>query len=77
MSPSPCQRMLLAQTPGAEVTRCSCGHIHVSLGPVTIRMDAETLHAAWHTMGEALRSLSHSSMRESPQGARTGREWEQ
>ena len=52
-----CHRTLLAQSPGAEVARCSCGHIHVSVGPVTIRMDAETLHAAWHTLGEALRSL--------------------
>ncbi len=55
-----CHRTLLARSPGAEVARCTCGHIHVSVGPVTIRMDEDTLHAAWHTLGEALRSLTAS-----------------
>ena len=58
MSAPPCCRTLLARGPSAEIARCSCGHIHLSLGPVTIRLDAETLHAAWHTMGDALRALA-------------------
>ncbi|PTL79289.1 hypothetical protein [Vitiosangium sp. GDMCC 1.1324] len=59
--PTPsCCRTLLARTPSAEVARCTCGHIHVSLGPVTIRMDEGTLHATWHTLGDALRALSEA-----------------
>lgn len=58
MPTPPCCRTLLARTPCAEVARCSCGHIHLSLGPVTIRMDESTLHATWHTLGDALRALS-------------------
>jgi hypothetical protein len=53
-----CCRTLLARGPCAEVTRCSCGHIHLSIGPVTLRVDEDTLHAAWHTMGDALRTLA-------------------
>lgn len=59
MSTPPCCRTLLARGPSAEVTRCSCGHIHLSVGPVTIRMDEDTLHATWHTVGDALWALKH------------------
>lgn len=60
MTASPCCRTLLARSPCAEVTRCSCGHVHLSLGPVTIRLDEDTLHAAWHTLGDALRALAEA-----------------
>lgn len=58
MKTSPCRRTVLASGPSAEVARCTCGHLHLSVGPVTLRMDEDTLHAAWHTMGDALRSLT-------------------
>ena len=61
MSKTSCCRTLLARGPSAEVTRCSCGHIHLSVGPVTLRMDEDTLHAAWHTMGDALRALAEEA----------------
>ncbi|WP_257454396.1 hypothetical protein [Archangium lipolyticum] len=62
--PTPtCCRTLLAHGPSAEVARCTCGHIHLSLGPMTIRMDEDTLHAVWHTMGDALRALSRAPER--------------
>lgn len=58
MPTPPCCRTILARSPSAEVARCSCGHLHLTLGPLTIRMDEGTLHAAWHTLGDALRALS-------------------
>ncbi|MCY1075497.1 hypothetical protein [Archangium lansingense] len=58
MPTPPCCRTILARSPSAEVARCSCGHIHLSLGPMTIRMDEGTLHGMWHTLGDALRALS-------------------
>jgi hypothetical protein len=61
MPVSPCCRTVLARGPSAEVARCSCGHLHLSLGPVTIRLDEDTLHAAWHTVGDALRALREES----------------
>jgi hypothetical protein len=64
MPPPTCCRTLLARGPSAEVARCSCGHIHLSLGPMTIRLDADTLHATWHTMGDALRALSGMAEKE-------------
>jgi hypothetical protein len=71
MPTPPCCRTILARSPSAEVARCSCGHIHLSLGPVTIRMDEGTLHAAWHTLGDALRALSSAPEAE-PEAAITG-----
>lgn len=58
MPTPPCCRTLLARSPSAEVTRCTCGHIHLSLGPMTIRMDEAALHAIWLTMGDAVQALS-------------------
>lgn len=71
MPTPPCCRTILARSPSAEVARCSCGHLHLSLGPVTIRMDEGTLHAAWHTLGDALRALS-SAPEAVPEAVATG-----
>ena len=75
MPTTPCCRTLLARGPSAEVTRCTCGHLHLSVGPVTIRMDEDTLHAAWHTVGEALRALSHAA--HEPPEPEAARGWKQ
>lgn len=58
MPTTPCCRTILARSPSAEVARCSCGHIHLSLGPMTLRMDEDTLHALWHTLGDALTKMT-------------------
>ncbi|MET0406570.1 MAG: hypothetical protein ABW123_29400, partial [Cystobacter sp.] len=77
MSSHPCCRTLLARGPSAEVARCSCGHIHLSLGPMTIRLDEETLHAMWHTVGDALRAISNMTAEERAEAAATSSEWKQ
>ncbi|ATB31694.1 hypothetical protein [Melittangium boletus] len=71
-----CCRTILARGPSAEVARCSCGHIHLSIGPVTIRLDEDSLHAAWHTVGDALRALSEGARRAPAPEVQNG-EWKQ
>ncbi|NOJ79852.1 hypothetical protein HNV28_16130 [Myxococcus xanthus] len=39
------------------MTQCSCGHIHLAMGPVTIRVEEEVLRAIGMTLAEALQQL--------------------
>jgi hypothetical protein len=39
------------------VTRCSCGHIHLAVGPVTLRLEEDVLRALGHTVLEAVQQL--------------------
>ncbi|WP_375759580.1 hypothetical protein [Corallococcus exercitus] len=52
-----CCREVLARGPCAEVTRCSCGHIHLAVGPVTLRLEEDVLRALGHTLVEAIQQL--------------------
>lgn len=52
-----CGRTVLARGPCAEVTRCTCGHIHLAMGPVTIRVEEEVLRAIGLTLTEAVQNL--------------------
>ncbi len=52
-----CDRTVLARGPCAEVTRCSCGHIHLAMGPVTIRVEEGVLRAIGLTLTEAVQQL--------------------
>ncbi|MCY1036990.1 hypothetical protein OV207_36475 [Corallococcus sp. BB11-1] len=56
-----CCRAVLAQGPCAEVTRCSCGHIHLAVGPVTLRLEEDVLRALGHTVLEAIQRLEEGS----------------
>ncbi|RKH59528.1 hypothetical protein D7V93_14715 [Corallococcus llansteffanensis] len=56
-----CCRAVLAQSPCAEVTRCSCGHIHLAVGPVTLRLEEDVLRALGHTLLEAIHQLEAAS----------------
>ncbi|MCP3103288.1 hypothetical protein LZ198_30845 [Myxococcus sp. K15C18031901] len=53
-----CGKTVLARGPCAEVTRCTCGHIHLAMGPVTIRVEEEVLRAIGMTLAEALHNLA-------------------
>lgn len=55
-----CCRAVLARGPCAEVTRCSCGHIHLAVGPVTLRLEEDVLRALGHTLLEAIHQLEES-----------------
>lgn len=65
MSKSSCKLTPLAQTQDAAVMHCSCGHIHLHMGQVTLRLDesafmdvamlTQTAAAALHTIKESAR----------------------
>lgn len=38
-----CARTNLAVTESCLVQRCSCGHIHLSIGPITLRLPPEAI----------------------------------
>ena len=52
-----CGKTVLARGPCAEVTRCTCGHLHLAMGPVTLRLEEEVLRAIGLTLLEAMQQL--------------------
>ncbi|MBX3206337.1 MAG: hypothetical protein KF764_14790 [Labilithrix sp.] len=48
------QRVLLAEGPYCKVEGCDCGTMHVSLGPITLRLRAEVVESVWRTLDESL-----------------------
>ncbi|NOK32141.1 hypothetical protein D7W79_22875 [Corallococcus exercitus] len=49
------------------MTRCSCGHIHLAVGPVTLRLEEDVLRALGHTLVEAIQQLEVPREAESPE----------
>ena len=52
-----CYRTLLSHGSLASVERCSCGTLHVVLGPFTVRLSADQFKSLFVTMLEAQSSL--------------------
>jgi len=52
-----CGKTVLARGPCAEVTRCTCGHLHLAMGPVTLRLEEDVLRAIAVTLVEAIQQL--------------------
>lgn len=48
---------LLAQSPCAKVTRCEGGHLHLTVGPVTVCMELNVFEAVLITLCDAQRRL--------------------
>ena len=57
------QRALLADGPFCKVECCECGTLHVSLGPLTLRLRPEVVESIWVTFGEALARVGVGSRR--------------
>jgi hypothetical protein len=55
--PMHCDRVVLACSDLCRIDHCSCGHLHLSIGPVTLRVDANVLAHLCATLGEARRQL--------------------
>ena len=47
-------RSRLADGPICSVEECSCGVMHLTIGPVTLRLQAEAVESMWVTLGEAI-----------------------
>jgi hypothetical protein len=52
-----CYRQLLSHGSLASIERCSCGTLHVVLGPFTLRLSADQFKSLFVTMLEAQSSL--------------------
>jgi len=52
-----CFRQLLAHGSLASIERCSCGTLHVVLGPFTLRLNSDQFKSLFVTMLEAQSSL--------------------
>lgn len=51
-----CLRTRLAETAVAAVDYCQCGHMHLHLGPFSMRLTPEALGGLMDTLGQALAS---------------------
>ncbi|WP_394832854.1 hypothetical protein LVJ94_40770 [Pendulispora rubella] len=47
-------RTRLAEGPICMVEECSCGVMHLTIGPVTLRLQADAVESMWVTLGEAI-----------------------
>lgn len=69
-----CQRRTLAGDSTLGVEMCSCGHVHLHVQALTVRLDGAAFENLTAVMGEALRTwmLAH---REPGRGAPLGTAW--
>ena len=51
-------RRVLAHGPFCSIEECSCGVLHATFGPVTIRVQPEIAESMWMTLGEAIQRLA-------------------
>jgi hypothetical protein len=54
---APGHRRLIAQNPAASVEVCGCGTVHLTIGPVTLRLQPGALDDLGHAIDEARRRL--------------------
>lgn len=59
-SHAPCSRTRLAETAMAAVDYCECGHMHLHLGPFSLRITPEALSDLLSTLGQAV--ASHAAL---------------
>jgi len=57
MMTNPCNRRTLAVGEFAMVEQCTCGAVHVTIGPVTLRLSASAIAPIASTLSEAARGL--------------------
>ncbi len=55
----PCRHRALARGRGIAVSSCSCGHVHLTLGDLTLRVKPAQLEEIAATLGRAVDSLGH------------------
>lgn len=70
------QRQTLARGSMCSVDRCSCGILHVNIGPFSMRLEAAVVESLWRTLGEALHSVGRpASLPSSTSRAEDGTPW--
>lgn len=58
MTMNPCTRRTVAVGEYAMVEQCTCGAVHVTIGPVTLRLDAAAIGPIADTLNEAAHGLN-------------------
>lgn len=56
-----CLRTRLAETPVAAIDYCQCGHMHLHLGPFSMRLTPEALGGLMEAIGQALATQTASA----------------
>jgi hypothetical protein len=54
---NPCRRELLARSETASVERCACGTVHLTIGPLTLRLPPSAVESLASTLHESARVL--------------------
>lgn len=62
-----CTQRTLAESPVGFVELCSCGSVHVGVGPITMRIDIGAFERFAAMVEEARRKLQHATV--SPEAA--------
>lgn len=76
MSAGGCCQTLLSQGSCTQLSRCSCGHLHLALGPVTVRLEEGALRELWSVLRGGLEALGEPAHAlEAPPARRGG--WRQ
>jgi len=58
-----CTHQLLARGGSCVVSRCSCGHVHLRLGALSLRLEPEALEHVAATLDRAVDALRSDSLR--------------
>ncbi len=58
-----CHRIVISSGECAEVARCECGHLHVSLGPLTVRLEEHVLRSLFETLKQTVAVLDRTRER--------------
>ena len=61
-----CTRRTLATSPGCKVEACDCGTLHLTLGPLTLRLERDAVQDLQGTLASALQRMD---AREHPRAA--------
>ena len=66
MSDTTCRQTQLAQGSCSQLSRCSCGHLHLALGPVTVRLEEPALLELFALLRQGVEALGHAPDEASP-----------
>lgn len=53
----------IAEGTYCSVDACECGVLHVTLGPLTVRLQADVVESIWVTLGEAIQRMEARRVR--------------
>lgn len=57
MTETDCPRSVLAESEHCRLAHCACGIVHLTMGPLTLRLEPEVLEALADTCTRAARAL--------------------